>query len=180
MVCLDFLTLCTSHIQPINDHPHSMVLTVIDHCSDINATHPPREHLRPSILEPITWDSGGLLRLFICFFPYICNIANLFLVFPTAYLPHIPFPCLSPSEDMDDNIPPLIPAHHWAAAPSSLPLPPYTHIFSLIPLLLSLFTSHFLFVFHIFCQVSLSQVQINWVFIMMVLGYKWWIVNNKY
>ena len=85
MVCLDFLTLHTSHAQPANYHPHSVVLMVIDcHLSDTNTTCLPREHLRPSILEPIAQDPGGLLRLFVCSPPCTCNIGNLFLAFPTV------------------------------------------------------------------------------------------------
>lgn len=93
MVCLDFLILHISHARPANCHPHSTALTIIDsRPSDASATCPPREHSRPSILELITWDPGGSLRLFVYFFPCTWNITNPFLVFPSVRLPHPPFP----------------------------------------------------------------------------------------
>ena len=186
MVCLDFLILHISHAQPANCQPHSTALTIIDSCpSDTSTTCPPREHLRPSILELITWDPGGLLRLFVYFFPCTWNIANLFLVFPSVRLPHPPFSIRGHRRwhPSPHSCPPLSCGDWFCCSPL-----PYTCIL----LKSSAPTPPSLLICILYLLPGLPKlVWINQVFAMMVsdrklrilisrLDFKWKITNGKY
>ena len=75
----------------LTNNPRIPALTVTDYCLlDANGTHPPREHSRRSILEPIVWDPGGMLRLYVYFFmPCFRDNANTPLGSSTELVPNL-------------------------------------------------------------------------------------------